>query len=183
MTTGSLGGRLRDSIEHAVRAGLAIALGDVILIQDADLEYDVNDYDVLLGPLIARTQSFVLGSRHGEGGFAIRKFTNQPIQSFVLNTAHWLFTLCINISLGLALRDPFTMYKVFRRDCLNGLTFECNRFDFDWELLIKLVKAGHRPIEVPVNYQSRSFKEGKKVTYFRDPITWIRALVKYRFTD
>lgn len=167
---------------HAVRAGLAVATGDVVLIQDADLEYDLADYEILLAPLAARTQSFVLGSRHGQGGWAMRKFTDQPIQAFVLNAGHWFFTLCINVSLGIWLRDPFTMYKVFRRDCLTGLNLECNRFDFDWELLIKLVRRGHRPIEIPVSYESRSFKEGKKITYLRDPLTWLWALVKYRFS-
>ena len=91
------------------------------------------------------------------------------------------FTLLINVSLGVWLRDPFTMYKVFRRDCLDGLTFECNRFDFDWELLIKLIRRGHRPIEIPVSYKSRSFKEGKKISMFRDPVTWLWALAKFRF--
>jgi len=166
---------------YAVRTGLAQATGDVILIQDADLEYDLNDYDVLLAPLAAGRQTFVLGSRHGEGGWAIRKFSDQPVQALILNLAHWGFTLLINGALGIWLRDPFTMYKVFRRDCLNGLTFECNRFDFDWELLIKLVRTGHRPIEIPISYRSRSFKEGKKISMFRDPITWIWALVKFRF--
>lgn len=166
---------------HAVRAGLALATGDVVLIQDADLEYDLNDYEMLLAPLAARTQSFVLGSRHGRGGWAIRKFADQPFQALVLNLGHWGFTLCLNLALGIWLKDPFTMYKVFRRDCLDGLRLECDRFDFDWELLIKLVRRGHRPIEIPINYESRSFKAGKKVRFFHDPVTWIVALFKYRF--
>ncbi|MFM7752409.1 MAG: glycosyltransferase family 2 protein [Opitutaceae bacterium] len=165
----------------AVRTGLAAATGDVVLIQDADLEYDLNDYDVLLAPLAAGRQSFVLGSRHGPSGWAIRTFSDQPVQALVLNCAHWGFTSLINVTLGVWLRDPFTMYKVFRRECLDGLTFECNRFDFDWELLIKLIRRGHRPIEIPVSYKSRSFKEGKKISMFRDPVTWLWALAKFRF--
>lgn len=165
---------------HAVRAGFTLATGDVMLIQDADLEYDLADYDVLLAPIAMGRQEFVLGSRHGEGGWAIRKFSDQPLQALVLNLAHWGFTLMVNVALGIWLRDPFTMYKVFRRSCLDGLTFECNRFDFDWELLIKLVRKGHRPIEIPISYKSRSFKEGKKISMFRDPMTWVWALIKYR---
>lgn len=166
---------------HAVRAGFAHATGEVMLIQDADLEYDLNDYDILLAPIAAGRQTFVLGSRHATGGWAIRKFSDQPLQALVLNLAHWGFTLLINVSLGVWLHDPFTMYKVFRRDCLQDLTFECNRFDFDWELLIKLIRKGHRPIEIPISYESRSFKQGKKISMFRDPVTWIWALVKFRF--
>ena len=166
---------------HAVRTGFTVATGDVILIQDADLEYDLDDYDVLLAPLAAGRQSFVLGSRHGTGGWAIRRFADQPLQALILNSAHWGFTLLINGALGIWLRDPFTMYKVFRRDCLAGLTFECNRFDFDWELLIKLIRRGHRPIEIPISYKSRSFKEGKKISMLRDPITWLWALARFRF--
>jgi glycosyltransferase involved in cell wall biosynthesis len=166
---------------HAVRAGLACATGDIILIQDADLEYDLNDYEELLVPIITGRQTFVLGSRHGSGGWAIRKFDDQLLHAFVMNLAHWTFTLMINAALGIWLNDPFTMYKVFRRDCLDGLTFESNRFDFDLELLMKLVRKGHRPIEIPVSYKSRSFKEGKKISMIRDPLTWLRAVVKYRF--
>lgn len=166
---------------HAVRAGLAEAGGDVILIQDADLEYDLDDYEELLAPIVSGRQAFVLGSRHGRGGWAIRRFTDQPAKAFVFNAAHWFFTMLINVSLGIWLKDPFTMYKVFRRDCIKGLTFRCNRFDFDWELLIKLVRKGHRPVEIPVNYRSRSFEEGKKIRMFYDPLTWLVAWVRSRF--
>jgi glycosyltransferase involved in cell wall biosynthesis len=165
---------------HAVRAGLAGATGDIVLIQDADLEYDLNDYEALLIPIITGRQTFVLGSRHGAGGWALRKFDDQPLHAFFLNLGHWTFTLMINTALGIWLNDPFTMYKVFRRDCIVGLTFESNRFDFDFELLMKLVRKGHRPIEIPISYKSRSFKEGKKVSVIRDPLTWLRAVVKYR---
>jgi glycosyltransferase involved in cell wall biosynthesis len=167
---------------HAVRAGLAHATGDVILIQDADLEYSLDDYAKLLAPFTAGTRTFVLGSRHGPGdGFAMRKFEDQPVHAFLLNSAHWSFTFLINASLGIWLKDPFTMYKVFRRDALTGLTLRCNRFDFDWELLIKLVRAGHRPLEIPISYSSRSFKEGKKIRMFRDPLTWLAAWARARF--
>ena len=166
---------------HAVRAGFAEMTGDVVLIQDADLEYDLADYEVLLAPLAAGTHHFVLGSRHSPGQWSIRKFKGQFLTASLLNAAHWGFTALVDVSLGLTLRDPFTMYKVFRRDCIRDLTFECNRFDFDWELLIKLVRKGHRPIEIPISYKSRSFKEGKKISMFRDPITWLWALAKFRF--
>ncbi len=166
---------------HAVRAGLGQAAGDVILIQDADLEYDFADYDSLLAPLREGRTDFVLGSRHGTAGRNIRKFTDQAALALLLNSAHWAFTFLINVSLGLRLKDPFTMYKVFRRECHAGLTFECDRFDFDWELLIKLVRKGHRPLEIPVSYRSRSFKEGKKIRLWRDPLTWLRAWARARF--
>ncbi len=166
---------------HAVRAGLRAAAGEIIMIQDADLEYDLDDYGRLLAPIAAREHAFVLGSRHTRRGWAIRKFTDQKLHALALNLAHWTFTLMINASLGVWLTDPFTMYKVFRRECIEGLRFECDRFDFDWELLIKLVRKGYRPVEIPVSYRSRSFKAGKKVSMIRDPITWIVALAKYRF--
>jgi SAM-dependent methyltransferase len=168
---------------HAVRAGLAHATGDFVLIQDADLEYDLNDYEALLEPLRAGRAAFVLGDRHGSDGrtWKLRHFTDQVLVSRVMNLGHMLFTTLFNVVYGTRLRDPFTMYKVFRRDCLSGLSFDANRFDFDWELLAKLVRAGYIPLEVPVNYTSRSFTEGKKVSFWRDPLTWIVACFKYRF--
>jgi hypothetical protein len=79
--------------------------------------------------------------------------------------------------------DPFTMYKVFTKNSIKGIRFECNRFDFDWELVIKLIKAGHKPVEVPVFYQSRDFAHGKKVNMFKDPPMWIKAWWKYAVLD
>jgi SAM-dependent methyltransferase len=166
----------------AVRAGLDMAKGDFVIIQDADLEYDIEDYDLLLEPLVSNRAAFVLGARHGElGGWKMRRFNDQPLLSTILNSAHLFFTGMFNVVYGTRVRDPFTMYKLFRRDCITGLTFEANRFDFDWEIMAKIVRRGYRPVEIPVNYVSRSFTEGKKVSFFRDPLTWIRACIKFRF--
>lgn len=167
----------------AVRTGLAAATGDFILIQDADREYDLEDYDTLLEPLIAGRQALVLGSRHSGSVWKMRQFSGQAGLSGVLNFGHWFFTKLVNVLFGLKLKDPFTMYKVFRRDCLHGLHFECNRFDFDYELLIRMVQKGYSPIEIPVNYRSRSFKQGKKVTMFGDPISWLKVCFKLRFSS
>jgi Glycosyl transferase family 2 len=164
---------------NAVRAGLAVATGDVMLIQDADLEYDLNDYDVLLEPLLAGRAAFVLGARHG-GRMRMRKFQEQKVLGETLNVAHVLLAAFINVLYGQNMKDPFTMFKVFRRECLFGLRFECNKFDFDHELVIKLVLKGYRPLEIPVNYRARSFKEGKKISFLRDPPGLILADLKYR---
>ena len=164
---------------HAVRAGLAVANGDIMLIQDADLEYDLNDYDVLLEPLLTGRAAFVLGSRHG-GRMRMRQFQEQKVLGEALNVAHVLLAGFINVLYGQSMKDPFTMFKVFRRECLYGLQFECNRFDFDHELVIKLVLKGYRPLEIPVNYCARSFRQGKKISFFRDPPGLIAADLKYR---
>jgi len=168
----------------AVRIGLQHARGDVILFQDADLEYDVEDYDELVSPLFELRRNFILGSRHNARGEAwkIRHFAEQPGVSTLANMAHVVLLKMFNTIYKQRLRDPFTMYKVFRRDCLYGLTFECNRFDFDFEINIKLLRKGYQPTEIPVNYNSRSFTEGKKVSFFADPPTWVRAMVKLRRT-
>jgi SAM-dependent methyltransferase len=165
---------------HAVRQGLAHARGDIVMIQDADLEYDLNDYEDLLQPLMTHAAPFVLGGRHS-GSFKMRQFSDQSFLAMPLNVGHVLFTALLNLLYGQRMRDPFTMYKVFRRECLYGLDFECNRFDFDIELLSKLLRKGYDPLEIPVNYRARSFSEGKKVSIFRDPWTWLRAGIKYRF--
>lgn len=167
---------------HAVRNGLQYATGDVVLFQDADLEYDLDDYEGLIQPILEYRQNFVIGSRHSNSTrlWKIRKFDDTPGLSALFNFGHLTFLMLFNIIYRQRLSDPFSMFKVFRRECLYGLQFECNRFDFDHEIVIKLIRKGYRPLELPVNYRSRSFSEGKKVTIFRDPLTWLRALVKYR---
>ena len=165
---------------HAIRTGLKHASGEVILFQDADLEYDVEDYDALVAPLFEMKRNFILGSRHNARGteWKIRHFQDQLWLSNAANLAHRFLLSMFNSMYGQSLRDPFTMYKVFRRDCLYGLSFECDRFDFDFEVAIKLIRKGYLPIELPVNYESRSFNEGKKVSIFRDPPTWITCDVQ-----
>jgi Glycosyl transferase family 2 len=167
---------------NAVRAGLARASGDIVLFQDADLEYEIEDYDDLIRPIRAYQRNFVIGSRHGRKGSAwkIRDFNDAPVLSQVFNLGHVVFLGLLNGIYGQSMDDPFSMFKVFRRDCTAGLRFECDRFDFDFEIVIKLLRKGYRPLEIPVNYHSRSIAEGKKVTMVRDPLTWLAALARFR---
>lgn len=169
---------------HAVRKGLQTATGDYVLIQDADTEYDLDDYPKLLQPLKERKTDFVLGSRHSKErrSWKIRRFVKKErLSQYYFNFGHILFTFLFNITYQQKLKDPFTMYKVFRRSCIQGLTFTANRFDFDWEIVAKLCRKGYVPLEIPVHYESRSLKEGKKVHIFKDPLLWIIACFKYRF--
>jgi SAM-dependent methyltransferase len=168
----------------AVRTGLEACTGDVVLFQDADLEYDVDDYDDLIEPLFAYRRNFVIGSRHVARGrvWKIRQFNDSASLAAVFNLGHVIFLTLFNFLYRQRLKDPFSMFKVFRRECLHGLSFECNRFDFDFEIVIKLLRKGYRPLELPVNYRARSPSEGKKVSMLRDPWTWLRALVRFRWS-
>jgi len=164
----------------AVRLGLTLVRGEIILIQDADLEYDISDYPALILPIIEGQADVVLGNRGHRTG-PIRTMEGEAISSAITNLGHSVFAKIFNTIYRQKLRDPFTMFKVFRTDCIQGISFVSNRFDFDWELLAKLCRRGYTPLEVPVNYKSRGFLDGKKVRWVRDPLSWIWAAIRFRF--
>ena len=164
---------------HAIREGLAAASGDILLIQDADLEYDVADYPALLRPIVEGRTAFVLGNRHaGPGHWEIRQFAHNGLLARLLNVGGMVFRVLFNALFNCRLADPTTMYKVFRAECLEGLRFTCNHFDFDFELLGKLIRAGFTPLEVPVSYKSRGFDEGKKIRIVRDGARGVFAILR-----
>jgi glycosyltransferase involved in cell wall biosynthesis len=168
---------------NAVREALAAATGDIVLIQDGDLEYQVTDYPSLIQPLLEGRAKLVLGSRHlAAGSWKIRRFTSRPSLAFFMNLGGRFFHFIFNRLYGQRLTDPTTMYKVFLRECIQGLSLSSNRFDFDFEILAKLIRRGYVPLEVPISYESREFSAGKKIRPFRDPFTWIWAILKFRFT-
>jgi hypothetical protein len=133
----------------------------------------------LLAPVMAWQSMFVLGSRH-LFGWKMRKFTDAPLMAVILNLGHQFFRTLVNLALRTQMTDPFTMFKVFRRDALFGIDLLSSRFDLDIELVMKLVRKGYLPLEIPVNYASRSFAEGKKVSFTRDGLTWIGTILRYR---
>jgi len=170
---------------HAVKAGLAQATGEWILIQDADLEYKVSDYPRLLAPLQKGEAAFVLGSRHlGYKGWQYRSRTAVgPLAAIFINSGVLAFSWFFNVLYGVCLTDPTTMFKVFRRNCLEGITFKSDGFNLDWEIVGKLIRQGFIPIEIPVSYKSRGWNEGKKVRLVRDGWVSLKAIIEFRFSS
>jgi hypothetical protein len=167
---------------HAVRTGLAHVTGTIVLIQDADFEYDINDYDALLEPILQHKATFVLGSRSlGLDDWKVRKYDATPIRGLALNFAQVVFARTYDVLYQQRVTDVNTMFKVFRAECLDGLDLESNGFELDIELACKLARNGNSPMEVPVNYVARGFDEGKKIRFWRDAIPSYAAFFKYRF--
>ncbi len=168
---------------HAVRAGLKAATGSIILIQDADFEYDLDDYDALLDPILQRKTSFVLGSRSlGLDDWKVRRFAEGHVKEAMLNFAQLVFAQTFNVLYQKRTTDINTMFKVFRSECLEGLDLTGDRFELDIELVCKLVRNGNSPFEVPVNYVARGFEEGKKISFVKDALPSYWAIFKYRFS-
>jgi hypothetical protein len=167
---------------HAVRTGLKHVTGSIVLIQDADFEYDLDDYDALLEPILQRRTSFVLGSRSlGLDDWKVRKYSSTPVRGFLMNFAQVGFAKTFNALYQQDITDVNTMYKVFRSECLNGVELVCDGFNLDIELACKIVKNGYEPMEVPVNYVSRGFDEGKKINFWKDAWPSYIAFFRYRF--
>jgi len=167
---------------HAVRTGLAHVTGTIVLIQDADFEYDIEDYDALLEPLLQHKATFVLGSRSlGLDDWKVRKYDATPVRGLLLNFAQVMFAKTYSTLYQQRVTDVNTMFKVFRAECLDGLDLKSDGFELDIELACKLARNGHSPMEVPVNYVARGFAEGKKIRFWRDAVPSYASLFWHRF--
>jgi len=157
----------------AIRTGLAEATGDLVLIQDADLEYDPGDWPKLLAPLLSGKASVVYGSR----------FTGERRNMLFW---HWVgnrfLSLVTNILYNTTLSDMETCYKLFDRSVLDGMTLNADRFDFEPEVTARVLRRGIRIYEVPISYAGRERDEGKKITW-RDGFVSLWTLIKHRFSS
>lgn len=157
----------------ALSAGFKQAKGDIILIQDADLEYSPEDYQVLLAPFGNPRVEVVYGSR----------FLGPHLSTmFLYSLGNKFVTLVTNVLYNTNITDMETGYKVFRRSLLKTINIRAKRFNFEPEFTAKVLKAGCQIYEVPVSYYGRKFSEGKKLTW-RDGIIALFTLIKYRFVD
>ena len=155
----------------AVRLGLAFATGDILLIQDADLELDPGEYGRLLAPIVEGRTKIVYGSRF---------LTPSHRIGFRRRLANRSLTMLTNVLFGARLTDMETAYKVFRREVLDGIRLRCVGFDFEPEITARFLRAGHRILEVPIRYNPRRTDEGKKIRWI-DGVDAVYALLKCRF--
>jgi len=160
----------------AIRTALKHATGDVILIQDADLEYDPNEYEKLLKPIIEGKTKVVYGSRFE----SIRKNLEKMYKLHYFGNL--FLTVVTNILYGAKITDMETGYKVFRKEVIEGIKLRASRFDFEPEITAKILKKGYKIKEVPINFMGRKFSEGKKITW-KDGVKALYYLFKYRFVD
>lgn len=156
-----------------IRTALQAVTKAVVIIQDADLEYNPSDFSVVLRPIMDGVADVVYGSRF----LGIHR-------SFMLHhyVGNKLLTLITNVLYNNMLTDMETGYKAFRAEVLKGIKIKSNRFDFEPEITAKVLKRGYRIYEVPIYYAGRDYAEGKKITW-RDGISAMRALIRFRFMN
>lgn len=160
----------------ALRTGFSAARGDVVVVQDADLEYDPADYRVLLAPIVRGDADVVYGSRY----LVDDADPSRERDAFVHYLGNRFLTFCSNLLTGLNLTDMETCYKCFRREVLDGITIESRRFTIEPELTAKLARRPVRIWEVPIRYRGRKYAAGKKIGW-RDAVAALWAIVRYQF--
>lgn len=160
----------------AIRKGIELASGDVVVIQDGDLEYDPNDYARLIEPILSGQAEIVYGSRF-LGQFS-RRQSGMALRN---RAANRVLTITANLLYSARITDEATAYKAFRTSILRGLPLACRRFEFCPEVTAKLRRLGYRIHEVPISYNARGIAEGKKIRA-RDGFQAWWTLIKYRFT-
>ncbi len=158
----------------AVVTGMKAATGDILLIQDADLEYDPRDYPLLLKPIEEGLADVVYGSRFLGGSHRVTMFWHM--------VANRMLTFMTNILYNTILTDMETGYKVFRRKVIEGMNIKAKRFNFEPEFTAKVLKRNYRIFEVAISFNPRDYSEGKKIK-FHDAFEAVWALLKYRFVD
>ena len=157
-----------------VRTGLAHTTGEVVLIQDADLEYDPSDYPALIAPILEGHADAVFGNRFHNGSHRVPRYYR-----YLLNR---VFSMVCNLLTGLAIHDVTACYKVFRRELLERMRLHSDRFSIENEMTVKVAKLGVRIYEVPIVYHGRTYAEGKKISW-HDGYKALYDLVRYRFKD
>ncbi|MEK7384581.1 MAG: glycosyltransferase family 2 protein, partial [Elusimicrobiota bacterium] len=171
----------------AVRRGLAMATGEILLIQDGDLEYDVADYPRLLAPLLEGRCDVVFGSRAMDHAqcWQYRQFKGrwERFYGLLVNWGGHFYTILFNLLYGTSLTDGATMFKIFRTEHLKSLVMRSDGFDYDWELIAKLAKRGRRFLDLPISYKARTRTEGKKIRFWRDGTRVLLAILRYRLQD
>jgi dolichol-phosphate mannosyltransferase len=159
---------------RAIRTALDHVKGDLVIVQDADLEYDPDDYAKLIDPIMAGRTDVVYGSRY------LSKENILPFTRFKMGVLflNWL----VKVLYGFHITDEATCYKVFKTQLLKSLSLKCQKFEFCPEVTAKILKRGHRIIEIPIAYRYRTVEEGKKIGW-RDGLSAVMTLIRYRFFD